>query len=390
MPHTSIHIADDPSWHALNGYSVHVATTLGWAYHTLKHGTRTFAAYEELLRRVRPLAAEPMAWPQRLRLRYVLGMCYAGLDAYTDALRHLAAALVIATDQRDWEAFAEVAFLSGSVKNGQGHFADSMTDQLLCVTTTRELREQAVAAGRSAAPLASLEMLAHIGLATAQFMRADYDDSTSHLDEAARLFTGNPQTDLAAANITWLRANHDRWKGSIESALAYAQRAAEIYARSGPPAGYGRIQAIVADIALDMAESFSPLTPTYGHDAYLTLARPYLERALALAREQQDQGGECLALLALARVTRIETVGTGNTLPTIEAVLARANALHDAALRAQAYFTLGQELAAHGEFSRSRTCYRLALAELDGTEGDAMRLWPLRALLESEEMHPDE
>lgn len=390
MPYVSIHLADDPSWHELNGYSVHVAATLGWAYHALKHSTRALAAYEEILRRVGPLAAQPMAWPQRLRLRYVLGMCYASLDAYTDALPHLGAALAIATDQRDWEAFAEVAFLSGSVKNGQGHFADSMTDQLLCVTATRELREQAAAAGRSAAPLASLEMLARIGLATAQFMRADYGDSASHLDEAARLFTGNPQTDLAAANITWLRANHDRWQGAIESALAHAQRAAEVYARSGPPAGYGRIQAIVADIALDMAESFPTVTPTYGHDAYLTLARPYLERALALAREQQDRGGEGLALLTLARVTRIETAGAGNTIPTIEAVLALANTTHDAALRAQTYFTLGRELAARGEFSRSRTCYRLALAELDGTEGDAMRLWPLRALLQSEEMHPDE
>lgn len=390
MPYVSIHIADDSSWCELNGYSAHVATTLGWAYRALKHGTHTLAAYEEILRRVGPLAAQPMAWPQCLRLRYVLGMCYAGLDAYTDALIQLAAALAIATDHRDWEAFAEIAFLSGSVKNGQGHFGEGITDQLLCVTTTRELREQASAAGRSAAPLASLEMLAHIGLATAQFMRTHYDDSASHLDEATRLFTGNPQTDLAAANITWLRANHDRWQGAIESALAHAQRAAEIYARSGPPAGYGRIQAIVADIALDLAESFPVVPPTYGHDAYLTLARPYLERALALAREQQDRGGEGLALLALARVTRIETVGTGNTLPTIEAVLALANAMHDAALRAQAYFTLGRELAAHGEFSRSRTCYRLALAELDSTEGNAMRLWPLRALLESEEMHPDE
>src|SRR5690348_293561 len=348
MPHASIQIADDTSWRELNGYSAHVATTLGWAYRALKHSTRTLGAYEEILRRVLPLPAQPMAWPQRMRVRYVLGICYPGLNAYTDALPQLAAALTLATDRRDWEAFAEVAFLSGSVKNGQGHFGDGVTDQLLGVTTTHELRERASAAGRSAAPLASLEMLAHIGLATAQFMRTNYDDSASHLDEAARLFTGNPQTDLAAANITWLRANHDRWKGAIESALAYAQRAAEIYARSGPPAGYGRIQAIVGDIALDMAESFSPLTPTYGHDAYLTLARPYLERALALAREQQDQGGECLALLALARVTRIETMGTGNTLPTIEAVLARANALHDAALRAQAFFTLGQELAAHG------------------------------------------
>jgi len=390
MPHASIQIADDTSWRELNGYSAHVATTLGWAYRALKHSTRTLGAYEEILRRVLPLPAQPMAWPQRMRVRYVLGMCYAGLNAYTDALPQLAAALTLATDRRDWEAFAEVAFLSGSVKNGQGHFGDGVTDQLLCVTTTRELRERASAAGRSAAPLASLEMLAHIGLATAQFMRTNYDDSASHLDEASRLFTGDPLTDLAAANITWMRANHDRWKGSIESALAHAQRAAEIYARSGPPAGYGRIQAIVADIAMDLAESFPPVIPTYGHDAYLTLARPYIERALTLAREQHDRGGEGIALLALTRLTRIETGGMGNTLPTIKSVLALAGEMDEAALRAQAYFTLGQELAARGEFSQSRTCYRLTLAELDDTEGDAMRLWPRRALLQSEEMHPDE
>jgi tetratricopeptide (TPR) repeat protein len=389
MPYSSIHVPDDSSWHHLPAYSSHVARMLEQAYREIKHGTRTVVAYEQILQTIRPLAARPMAWPQWLRVRYVLGMCYAGLDAYTDALRHLAAALAIATDKQDWAAYAEVAFLSGSVKNGAGHFAGSMTDQLLCVTTTRELREQAAAAGQSAAPLANLEMLALIGLSTAQFMRAHFDDSAHHLGEAARLFTGDPLTDLAAANITWLRAIHDRWKGSLESALAHAQRAAEVYARSGPPAGYGRIQAIVADIAMDLAESFPATAPTYGRNAYLTLARPYIERALTLAREQHDQGGEGIALLALARMTQLTTVGIGNALPAIESVLARAGAMHDTALRAQAYYSLGREFAAHGEFSRARACYRLALSELGGTEGDAMRLWPQRALLESEEMHPD-
>lgn len=390
MPDISIHIADDPSWWGLPGYSPHVATTLVGAYRELKHGTRTLSAYEDILRAVKPLTAQPMAWPQRLRVEYVLGMCCAGLDVYTDALRHLGAALAIAADERDRAAYAEVAFLSGSIKNGAGHFSAGMTDQALCVTTTRELREQAIAAGQSAGPLISLEMLALISLSTAQFMRAYFDDSLNMLGQATRLFNGDPLSDLAAANITWMRAIHDRWKGSLDSALAHAQRAAEIYARSGPPAGYGRIQAIVADIAMDLAESFPAVAPNYGRDAYLTLARPYVERALALAREQHDQGGEGIALLAVTRVNRLASAGLSNTLPTVESVLSLADDLRNPELRAQAYFALGQEFAARGEHARARSCYRLALAELDETEGVAMRLWSQRALLESEEMHPDE
>lgn len=386
----SIHVADDPSWRELDGYSSHVAATLGWAYGQLKFGTRTVGAYEDILRRVKPLTAHAMAWPQRLRLGYVLGMCYAGLDAYTDALRHLAAALAIAADERDQQAYAEIAFLSGSVKNATGRFAGGMTDQVLCVTATRELREQAAAVGRSDASLAGLEMLALVSLSTAQFMRAHFDDSASLLREAAHLFDGDPQTDLAAANITWMRAIHERWKGSLESALSHAQRAAEVYARSGPPAGYGRIQAIVADIAMDLAESFPVAAPGYGRDAYLTLARPYVDRALALAREQHDRGGEGIALLAVARATRLETVGLGNTLATLESVLYLADEMSDTGLRAQTYFALGQEYESRGYFSQAQACYRHALHELDGTEAVAMRLWPHRALLLSQEMHPDE
>jgi hypothetical protein len=159
-----------------------------------------------------------------------------------------------------------------------------------------------------------------------------------------------------------------------------------VFIEIGTPAASGRIQSVVADIALDLAETFPPGAHGGGaRSAFVTLAGPYIERALGLTRESQDVGGEGMALLAHARYSRARRLNE-DRLPAIEGVLRTARRLGDVALLAQAHTALGSELTARHESEAALVCYRQVLDALQGSDVPALGIWAHRAIVHADEL----
>jgi hypothetical protein len=153
----------------------------------------------------------------------------------------------------------------------------------------------------------------------------------------------------------------------------------DVIAQQAGPPSVVRAKLLVADIALDRAESRLS-GERADADNLLTLATPYVHSALALAEATQDQGGLGLAMLADARLSRLQ----GRESPritTIEAVFSMAQQLGDIALLAQSQTALGDEFRYAGEKEASLMCYRATLDALGPSEIPALGVWAKRQLL---------
>ena len=120
-----------------------------------------------------------------------------------------------------------------------------------------------------------------------------------------------------------------------------------------------RLQRVIAECALDLAEGSSPRLSGFGRDAYLGIARPAIEQALVIAKETSDLSGEGMALLVQAREERLRGEQT-DRLTTIHAVLDCAEQLEDPALAILAYTARGQELAARDEREAALDAFQTA------------------------------
>jgi hypothetical protein len=138
---------------------------------------------------------------------------------------------------------------------------------------------------------------------------------------------------------------------------------AEAYAEHGVTRVHklylARMQRVIAECALDLAEGSSPSLIGFGRDAYLGIARPTIEQALVIARETSDLSGENMALLVRARVERLCGEQT-DRLTTIHSALDCAEQLEDPALAILAYTARGQELAARDEREAALDAFQTA------------------------------
>lgn len=187
--------------------------------------------------------------------------------------------------------------------------------------------------------------------------------------------------------LEWITALLLRWRGDAATGLHHALAAADALAELSTTPSYGRIQTVVAEIALDLAETAPAEGSHQGKTAYLMLARPYIDRALARARRtgEQDEPGEGLALLTHVRYSRLSgEVSDG--LGEIETVLRTAKWLNDVPLQGEAMTSMGHELAARGEEDQAMACYRAALDALALSEVPALGMPARRSLLLASEM----
>src|SRR5205823_4055465 len=109
-------------------------------------------------------------------------------------------------------------------------------------------------------------------LASFEFMAARHSEATGHLDEARGRLASLPRCDMGYATVDWISALLYRWRANPEPALKLALAAADVYRKADIPNSNARIQAVVADVALDLAQYYPPGD---ARSAFLTIADPY-------------------------------------------------------------------------------------------------------------------
>jgi tetratricopeptide (TPR) repeat protein len=372
---SSLDTPDDLRSRGEPGHSDTVAAILMIAYGCLK-----LRLHRKACACVTQCLARPMSYRQRMRVFYVLAMSAVGERDLLAAAIFLDEALGLALRLDDLGACAELAYLHSSISSERQEFAVAADYGDISLEALHMIGD-----GANRPVDAAFELEVVVGLSIHNFLRGQYQNSMSCVEEARRLIPLAPKRPLQAAAIEWMAALLDRWRGDLSGALHHAMAASEVYAGSGGLALNARIQSVVADIALDLARSFATDGPHHARDAFIELAGPYAKRAVQLAAKAQSASDQGLSLLTRARYRRTRG-GNAEGIPTIEAVAHMANQLGDVPLLGQAHTALGDELAARGEAEAALNCYRTALDVLARSDASAMAVWPRRALLRASEM----
>jgi tetratricopeptide (TPR) repeat protein len=220
---------------------------------------------------------------------------------------------------------------------------------------------------------------ATLHLAGSEFAIGHYDRANQLLDQAARLLPYVTSNTLRMALLAWTRSLLLRWSGQPELALTQAMLAADIYYRHGDPGSASRIQAVVAEIVLDLAERFAPQEHARAHAAWLNFADPYVQRALTHAHTGSIESSEAMAAVTQAR-WQLAHGDPGDRKPLLHELAAQGWEHRDMALVAQAYTQLGRECEAERQKDAAIDWYKKVLAVLNESRMTALGVWAQRAL----------
>ena len=376
QPDSFLHSPKDPRWAVEHDFSPLVAARLTSAYALLWHPSP--GAYLRAYMLVAPCLRLSKSRRQQAQVFFALGAALLGDHAPNAGIENLGAALEIAEELDDLVACAELAHLSGAAARAYSQYALAADCQQYSLSQLRTLNGD----GLPVDP--QLEIGVLTALATCQFLLGDYEVARQHLDDTSRLSSFVADTDPKAAAIEWVAALLSRWSGQKEHALRHAVAAAEIYSQANSPAqhmAYARIQATVADIALDLAESLKD----QGRQAFLALARPFARNAVKLTHDLGDISGEIPARLARVRYERVAGLST-DRLRLIESLRRRAQEIGDMACVCQTWTALGQELMHQGNTDSALNVYRRAVDVSIRYEMPANGHWAQRALFLDAEM----
>jgi tetratricopeptide (TPR) repeat protein len=377
MLNSPLFLPDRPEWRFEPDYSLTASAALREAYtllaHASAHASSQAVPWSQVHETLSPVVTQRMSRPQHRNVYFLLGMTQASLNRYDEALASLENACALSVELEDVTAIADISFLCGCLTRDQLHLSTATHYFEVSVTAFAQLPDpfQPESADKA--------FNTWIQLAFVSFYQAHFDETATHLEKARQLLPRTSLQSQGRADIQWIEALLSRWRGDRENGLRQAQAFAEVIAQQAAPPTVVRAWLLVADLALDCAESFLPdmrraTTP------FVTLATPYIRDALSLARSAQDFAGLGLALLADARLSRVE----GRDSPrveTIEHVFDMARQIGDIALLAQAHTALGDEFRFAGEKDAAVACYRTSLAALEPSDITALGVWPRQAML---------
>jgi hypothetical protein len=342
---SSLRTPIDPRWEEEEGYSPLVADELRGVFallQTAEERDASLQAYD----RLRSCIQRPHSRHQQLQLFYALGLTFLRLGETELAQTTVETALDLADRLPDLAATAELMYLAGSVAYATGAYkpgADYLTSAGALLTQLGDEDDPADTA---------LMIDALSTNALCLYSLQAYPAAWAAVKEARLLVARPPGDPLRAGTLALLAALLHRWTGDPARGLQEAMAGAEAYAEWGVTRiqrlYLARMQRVVAECALDLAEASAPHLTGLGRDTYLRIARPAIQRALALARETDDAASRGMALLIQAREQRLRGKQT-NRLATIAAVIKSAEELEDPALAILAYTARGEELAARNE-----------------------------------------
>jgi tetratricopeptide (TPR) repeat protein len=363
-----------PCWEEEEGYSPLVADELRRIIALLRYdrerdflrGDRERALHPYVQERDAGLQAfdralaclnRPQSPHQRLQVFYALGLAYLHLGESKSAQESVESALELATHLPDLAATAELHYQAGSLACSRGDYkagADYLSSARALLIHLGEEDDPADTA---------LMIDALTTHALCVYTMQAYPAAWAAIDEARLLVSRPPGDPLRAGALALLAGLLHRWTGDPARGLQEVMAGAEAYAEWGVTRVHklylARLQRVTAECALDLAEGSAPHLTGFGRDAYLSIARPAIERAVAIAKQTSDLSGEGMALLVQARDERLRRQQT-DRLTTIHSVLDRADQLDDPALAILAQTARGQELAARNEREAALDAFQTA------------------------------
>jgi hypothetical protein len=159
--------------------------------------------------------------------------------------------------------------------------------------------------------------------------------------------------------------------------------ALELYAPLNSPLNVARLRIVIADIALDIAQSFLPSSADVPSN-FIDLAATHLAQAMKANTMRIDPTGRALADLTYVRLSRL--AGTNeDRLALLEAGARRASMLGDLPLLGQVQTSLGDELRHLGNMQAAIDLFGQAVDTLLQSDAPTYAIWPKRALLEYKE-----
>src|SRR5690348_1314393 len=270
MRSNSLFVADAPEWSAEPGYSSTVAEALRHAYHTLHLTSGRLDGQAQAHERLAACLHLPMSSRQRMRAQYVLGMSFAALGDVSKALGCLDEVLELALGLRAFEAYAVCAYLCGAILGAVSQCQAATRYLALALETLRE-----AGANSDESPNPALEVDILLSLSGQHFLLASFQTTERYLIEAKERLQPTGDSRKQAALLEWITALLLRWRGDSAAGLHHALAAADVLAELNTTPSYGRIQTVVAEIALDLAETTPAEGSHQSKTAYLMLARPY-------------------------------------------------------------------------------------------------------------------
>jgi hypothetical protein len=383
-PPNSLHWPGDPRWRDEPAFSSEVADLLTTAYACLARAHVRADAYVLAHRHSSACLPKVMSLRQRVQTYYALGSAYIGGEMEEQGVPCLVTAIGHAEELGDLGACAEIAFLAGSVERARSHYPIAVEYQSYSLANLSALNSD------GAAWDIDLEVDVLLALATAHFLLAHIETAQEFIDEIERRSMLIRPDDTRSGALEWLRANLFRWNGQPERALRHAMVAAGLYDgfdSLSAERAHGRLNAIIAEIALDLAEVLPTSGYLHGQDALLTFAAPYIERGVTIARKLDDKAGEDVAILVRLRHQRFTAADT-DRIVTIERIARQAEQRGDPPTICHAKTALGYELLMAGDTDAALVVFRQAVDLSHLYEMPANGTWAYRALLRAQEMRP--
>jgi len=380
---SSLNRPADPLWAFEPGFHPAARDCLCKAFALLYRASPRAEDYQRTLLLSDTCLASPGSTRQRMQAFYAKGIALLRLGALAPGIAALDEALDLAEELGDLAACALLAHLAGSAERGRDRYKMATEYQSYSLGLLRLLTKDEERADPT------LEFGALSALAVAHFNLGYFDAADRCLDEARLLAPLLATNDRGPAGLEWIAALLFRWRGQPERALRHAMAAAETYASDGSQyaqMSQGRVSAVVADIALDLADSFSSLASSRACLSFITLAEPYVADAFSLAGVSGDAGGLIIANLTRVRLDALNGCST-DRMTTIEQVRRTAEAEHDSATVCQALTAIGRELAVKGEVESALAQFRQARALAEEHEFPALGVWAHREILRYEEQH---
>jgi tetratricopeptide (TPR) repeat protein len=288
---------------------------------------------------------------------HALGLIYLHLGESNPAQSIVETALDLADPLPDLAVRAELLHLAGSLACSRGDYkpgADYLASAGTLLTILGDEDDPADTA-------LMIDALTTRGICL--YTMQAYPAAWAAVNAARRLLARPPGDPLRAGSLALLAGLLHRWTGEPARGLQEVMAGAEAYAEHGVTRVHklylARMQRVIAECALDLAEGSSPRLSGFGRDTYLGIVRPAIEQALVIAKETSDLSGENMALLVQAREERLRGEQT-DRLGVIHSALDCAEQLEDPALAILAYTARGQELAARDEREASLDAFQTA------------------------------
>ncbi|MGH2485168.1 MAG: hypothetical protein ACRDHE_04050, partial [Ktedonobacterales bacterium] len=370
MPSTTLD-HPDPLWEQSDpARSPVVADALKLSYGHLKRGEYALAS-----RAIGPTQFLSMSRRQALRVFYMQATTSLRLGRFEHGLALLDEASAQALSEGDHGALAQFAYMLADVAReldsrdaAAGYYGIALD------AWSAHTHDQPADGADSAFQLDVLS-----SLALAHFYYGRYDAAERALRAAKRLAAQIAASPARCANLAWIEAMFQRWRGDAGAALTTSVRAYATLDVYGSRLECARLRTLMADIAMDlaMAGARAGLDATRQH--FLGMADSHLDSALAYLEGAGDPLALGVSTLAQVRFARMARYNSPR-LDDIKRVERTARQFGDLTLLGQVWTSRGDEHRARGERGPATHAYEQSLRTLKSAEMGALGVWARRAL----------